>query len=194
MRPSSLRRTALLAPVLGVALISPPAPAGAATTTVVVDNMAFSPSVVTVTLGNSVTWSFRELHTSTSNQGFWNSGQKSSGTFVKTFLDSGNYAYHCTLHAHMTGTVKVPIKSFGSASNGYALRWSSRTSTPSGWHYDVQVKPPGASQWVWYRQSTTTRTATFNPSRVGTYAMRVRTHSSGGGTSAFSTVLFLKIT
>jgi plastocyanin len=180
--------------LLTLALAGFAMPAGAATTTVVVDNMAFSPRTVTVTLGNSVTWSFKELHTSTSNQGFWNSGQKSSGTYVKTFLDAGSYAYHCTLHSDMTGTVRVPVKASGTSAQGYTVRWSTRTSTPSSRRYDVQYKKVGATSWTTWRSSTSSRSAFFNPSSSASYYVHARTRIVGGSASGWSPSITVKIT
>src|SRR5689334_19445398 len=100
LRPApALAGLALLAPVL---VLLGPAPAGATTRSVVVANDAFTPSTVSLVLGDMVTWSFRALHTSTSDQGFWDSGDKGAGTtFSRGFLDSGSYPYHCRIHPMM---------------------------------------------------------------------------------------------
>jgi plastocyanin len=180
--------------LLTLALAGTALPASAATTTVVVDNMAFSPSNVTVTLGNSVAWEFHELHTSTSNQGFWNSGQRSSGTYARTFLDAGSYGYHCMLHSDMTGTVKVPVKASGTTSNGYTVRWSARTSTPSSRRYDVQYKKVGATSWTTWRSSSSSRSAFFNPSSSASYYVHARTRIVGAGVSGWSPSITVKIT
>ena len=124
----ALAALALLVPVL--ALLGPP-PAGATTKVVTVADDAFTPSTVTLVLGDAVTWSFKALHTSTSDQGFWDSGDKAAGTtFSRGFLDSGTFPYYCRIHPMMHGKVLVGVKFSGTAARGYALRWSSRTSTP----------------------------------------------------------------
>ena len=74
--------------------------------------MAFSPASVTVGLGEPVTWTFQDAiaHTSTSDQGFWDSGTKSGGaTYSRAFTSAGTFAYHCTIHPMMRGKVAVPV-------------------------------------------------------------------------------------
>jgi plastocyanin len=200
-----MRRLGLLAPALPLALapalalalalaVLVPFPAQATAKTVVVANDAFSPSAVTLVLGDSVRWSFRELHTSTSDQGFWDSGDKNAGTtFARGFLDSGTYPYHCKIHPMMHGKVLVGVKFAGTAARGYALRWSSRTSTPSTVKYDIQLKRFGTTSWVGWRTGTATRTGTFNPSGAHSYLLRVRTHV-GAHVSSYSPNITLKIT
>src|SRR5205085_11961621 len=116
-----LRRLATLTPALALVLLVP-VPARAATRTVVVDQMASSPSSVTVVVGDTVRWSFNETHTTTSDQGFWDSGTKSAGaTFSRSFTDAGTYPYHCTLHPMMHGSVQLRVKYAGASAQGYAL-------------------------------------------------------------------------
>jgi plastocyanin len=125
MRIRALGPAASVLLVSGLAL-APVTPASAGGVTVDVVNMAFSPKTVTVPVGGSVTWSFGDAvqHTTTSNQGFWNSGPKSSGdTYTHTFGSSGSYAYHCSIHTTMRGTVRVPVSATGSPAGGWTLRW-----------------------------------------------------------------------
>jgi plastocyanin len=72
----------------------------------------FAPAAVTVAPGDSVTWTWSESrsHNVTSVSAgaeTISSGTKSSGTYVKTFTTPGTYAYHCTLHGGMNGSVTV---------------------------------------------------------------------------------------
>ncbi|MFL6022663.1 MAG: hypothetical protein ACJ72O_04925 [Marmoricola sp.] len=188
-----LRRLAPLAPALALILLVP-VPARATTRTVVVDNDMFSPSATTVVLGDTVRWSFKETHTSTSDQGFWNSGDKAAGaSYARLFTDAGTYPYHCTIHPMMHGKVLAPVKSFGTSAHGYALRWSSRASTPTTVRFDVQVKRVGTSTWSSWRSATAARTGTFNPAGAHSYYLRARTHL-GSHVSSWSPVLTLKIT
>ena len=72
----------------------------------------FMPGKVTVGLGETVTWTFPEAtsHTSTSDQGFWDSGTKTNGaTYSRAFTSAGRFAYHCTFHSTMRGSVGVPV-------------------------------------------------------------------------------------
>jgi plastocyanin len=70
----------------------------------------FNPTTLTTSVGSTVTWTNadNEVHTTTSNTGLWNSNNvAANGTFSFQFTTAGTFAYRCTLHANMTGTVIV---------------------------------------------------------------------------------------
>lgn len=96
--------------VLFAALFAP-RDAGAANGSVSIASFAFSPSTVTVNVGESVTWTNNQAgvpHTVTSDSGAFDSGNLSSGgTFQHTFTTAGTFAYHCNIHPSMQGTVVV---------------------------------------------------------------------------------------
>jgi len=89
----------------------------AATITVNMTNTTFSPSAVTINVGDTVTWVNKDFtqHTSTSGStcspnGFWGSTTIGfSGTFSHTFNAAGSFPYFCTPHCSfgMTGSVTV---------------------------------------------------------------------------------------
>src|SRR2546423_630500 len=111
---------------LGVAMalvVGAQGSAFAATSEVAIVNFAFSPSSVTLKLGDSVHWTNNSgtTHTSTSDgidaccptgAALWSSGtlSGSGGTFSEPFTAAGTYAYHCSIHTTMHGTVKVKGK------------------------------------------------------------------------------------
>lgn len=74
-------------------------------------NTAFTPSSITVSVNTTITWRNKDsmAHTVTSNSGSeLNSGNISGGgTFTHQFTTAGTYPYHCTIHSGMTGTVVV---------------------------------------------------------------------------------------
>ncbi len=78
---------------------------------VVMENIAFSPSTITISVGDTVTWRNDDdvAHTVTSDTGDeLNSGNLSPGeTYQNVFNQAGDYPYHCTIHPVMTGTVIV---------------------------------------------------------------------------------------
>jgi plastocyanin len=81
-----------------------------ATTTVTVQNFAFTPQNVTISVGSSVTWTFPSTvaHNVTADDSSFASGTLSGGqTYVRTFDKAGSYPYHCAIHPNMTGTVTV---------------------------------------------------------------------------------------
>jgi plastocyanin len=201
----SVRR--LLAPVAvaaaTAALVVPtstagarPAPAGhlaARAASVTVANMAFSPASVTTTLGGSVTWTFQDTvaHTTTSDQGFWDSGPKSGGaTYGRTFTSAGTFAYHCTIHPMMHGSVKVPLTARGSARKGFRLTWATVKGS-GGTTYAVQTRL-GKGHWVSLRAATAGTHARFDPARSGTYQVRART-ARGGSRSSWSPTVTVTI-
>ncbi len=78
--------------------------------TVYLENLKFSPSAITVSVGTKVTWVNKEsvTHTVTSNNALFDSGDMgNSETFSFTFSTAGTIPYHCIYHAGMTGTVIV---------------------------------------------------------------------------------------
>ncbi len=83
-------------------------PAAAATVTIA--NMAFTPSTVTVKVGETVTWTNHDgfSHTVTGDAGGPNSGTIAAGqSYSFTFATTGTFAYHCAIHPSMVGTVIV---------------------------------------------------------------------------------------
>ena len=180
-----MRVVRLLVVVLATALLStagPPAPVVAGgSTTVTVASSTFSPSKVFVGLGDSVTWVFEDgvAHTSTSDQGFWDSDLHSGGAeWSLSFPSAGTFPYHCTPHPHMTAKVVVPYKvTGGSKTAGWKLRWATGAA-PEGLAYDVQYKRSGTSTWRSFRTDTAKPAGTFNPTRDGRYAVRARTSNT----------------
>lgn len=169
---------------IGVTLV-PSVPAQAVGASVTVANFAFTPKVVQVPVGGIVTWNFQSTHTTTSNQGFWDSGVKSSGqAFSRTFASSGAYPYRCTIHASMHGTVNVPVTASGTPAHGWTLKWSTVNGSGAT-SFDVQVRRPGSATWRPLKTDTTLASAKFNPARSGAYAVRART-TVGSRTSGWS--------
>jgi len=76
---------------------------------VTIDNFTFSPSELKVKVGDTVTWSNHDdiPHTVVSAGKFRSKAMDTDGTFSFTFTAAGEYKYFCSLHPHMTGTIKV---------------------------------------------------------------------------------------
>jgi plastocyanin len=71
-------------------------------------NFAFSPATLTVKVGTAVTWTNKDsaTHTVTSDSGVFDSGNVAvNATYSYTFTKAGTYAYHCSIHTSMKGTV-----------------------------------------------------------------------------------------
>jgi plastocyanin len=99
--------------VLGLALVvgSPRADAQAGPArTVMIGNFAFTPPILRVAAGTTITWINRdeEPHTVTSTTGaFGSAGLARDETFSQRFSKPGTYQYMCALHPHMKATVVV---------------------------------------------------------------------------------------
>lgn len=68
----------------------------------------FNPTSVSIAQGGDVTWTWTgaATHNVTFTSGS-NSATQTSGTFSRTFPDTGSFNYQCTIHSGMTGTVVV---------------------------------------------------------------------------------------
>lgn len=118
MRTSRLPRWALrIAPIalitalVSLCLVAPqPASATGKAVTVEVTNFVFTPKVLTVTAGTTVTWINQDdiPHTVASTEGTFNSGAlDTEDVFTFAFTTPGVYNYFCSLHPKMTGKVVV---------------------------------------------------------------------------------------
>src|SRR5512133_3302573 len=79
-------------------------------TSVKIQNFAFSPSTITVNAGTTITWKNYDnvAHTVTSDDGLFNSGSiQQNATFTHKFDSTGTFDYHCTPHPQMTASVVV---------------------------------------------------------------------------------------
>lgn len=71
---------------------------------------AFAPSVLDVLTGTNVTWrnGDRITHTVTADDDSFESGFiRPGGAFSRAFAKTGTYAYHCSIHKFMRGTIRV---------------------------------------------------------------------------------------
>jgi plastocyanin len=93
---------------------NPPAGSGqdtpVATDAVTITNFAFSPAIVTVKAGTTVTWTNRDQdsHTATAMSGPFHSPTLNTGdSYRYTFTTPGRFEYLCAIHPFMTATVVV---------------------------------------------------------------------------------------
>ncbi len=80
--------------------------------TAAIDNFTFSPAELKVAAGTRVTWTNRDdiPHTVTDAvepRSFRSPPLDKGDSFTFTFAKPGAYAYFCSLHPHMQGTVVV---------------------------------------------------------------------------------------
>jgi plastocyanin len=73
-----------------------------------IGEFAFSPEILKVPTGTTVTWTNADLtpHTITADDGSFDSGEiPAGGTFRRTFDRPGTFPYHCVIHPAMQGAV-----------------------------------------------------------------------------------------
>jgi plastocyanin/chitodextrinase len=153
-------RLALFAALLALALLSP-ATALAADATIIVGangQKTLVPANVTVDPGNTVTWQWGAnsqnhhiVSDATTGLDTWNSGERTTGSFVRAFPRSGSFRYHCAVHPDvMRGTVAVtgaPVAALSAptpspAFVGEAVTFDASASTDDGaiveyrWDFD----------------------------------------------------------
>jgi hypothetical protein len=94
-------------------------------------------------------------------------------SYPKVFPAAGRYAYVCSFHEGMTGTVRVPVRAaptVGTTATTFVITWAS-VNAPTNQRYQVQRLAPGATTWATWR-TTTARRSNFVTSRAGTWNFR----------------------
>jgi plastocyanin len=84
--------------------------AATATNAATIKGFSFQPEVVKVKVGAKVTWTNDDTvaHTVTADTNSFASGNlQPGGSFSFTFTRPGTYAYHCSIHPSMHGSVVV---------------------------------------------------------------------------------------
>ncbi len=124
------------------------------TVTINVQSFAFSPTSVTINVGDTITWQDHDSagHTivSTGSPSFTGSGGSFNGsTYSYTFNSAGTYQYRCGPHSSMTGTITVQ----GSAPTNTPTPTPTATPTPT----PTPTAPPS---------SGTTNTPTPTPTKI----------------------------
>ena len=109
MMSITLRSLGRLAIAAAISLLLGAAHAHADDTSVTIDNFTFSPAELTVKVGTTVTWTNHDdiPHTVVSAGKFRSKTLDTDNSFTFTFTAAGDYKYFCSLHPHMTGTIKV---------------------------------------------------------------------------------------
>jgi plastocyanin len=75
-----------------------------------IEDFAYSPDPVTIEEGGKVIWKNRDAapHTATAEDGSFDTGTIEEGKLKsETFKEPGTYAYICSIHPQMHGTVEV---------------------------------------------------------------------------------------
>jgi len=98
------------------------------------EDFSFSPSSVTVGVGDTVTWTNngQAPHNATANDGsFATSTVNHGGSTSHRFTQAGSFSYICTIHPQMKGTVRVLSSSSGSGGDDAGSSSSGSSSEAS---------------------------------------------------------------
>lgn len=114
-------------------------------------------------------------------------------SFSFAFKWAGAYPYNDPFHPSSKGQVKVPITAQGvvGTTDQAQVMWASGDA-PSGFVFDVQLKPPGASEFLDWKVGVTDLNGVFGPNDPmwagpGRYSFRARLRQvSTGAASGYS--------
>jgi amicyanin len=123
-RPHVWQRALLSVAAAAFLMASAPTSSRAATHAVDIADFAFAPAELTITVGDTVTWTNRDamIHTATGVNGAWDSGDLDVGeSYSLTFNAPGTYDYLCTPHPSMTGRIIVVAAAATPAPSGGEL-------------------------------------------------------------------------
>jgi plastocyanin len=146
---------AIAIPAVGLARMLGSQDVGAADVAVTIMNFSFQPTPLTIPLGTTVVWTNQDTapHTATSDPGSaftFDTGMLQKGQAGRvTFTTAGTFAYHCTVHPNMHGTVTVtaqapggttttPAATTGTAPAATPTKAATTPAAPSG----TTVVPP----------------------------------------------------
>ena len=184
--------------VAGLLLALAPMTAAAATVTVKMGLNDFDPVAKTVARGTTVKWSNKggflehNVQATAPRWYFYSTKNKDLGdiepgeTYSFTLRAAGRFAYVCSIHTGMDGSITVPI-TVSKLTGPVRFRVTvASASSRSPWTNEVQVRKPGASGWTRIARTTGT-SVTFTPKKRGTYTFRSRvTNTSTGADSGWS--------
>lgn len=91
-------------------LIADPATKAAASPVIIIKDFAFSPSRLTIESGTTVTWVNEDEspHTIADNEKLFRSAALDANErFSYTFMQPGEFTYHCSMHPAMVGEIVV---------------------------------------------------------------------------------------
>lgn len=176
-------------PLLALAALLIALPASAATKTITIQDFSFGSSP-TVSPGDQVLWDNEGSFTHNATRATfptWQLTVPSGDTAGRTFTQAGAFAFKCTIHPSMTGTVKVRVKASpasGTSATTFTITVGTKTAD-AGSTYVIQRKAPGGSFKAW--KTTTAKSVTFKSSVKGTWAFRSKIVKTASGTgSGFS--------
>ncbi|HLG72390.1 MAG TPA: cupredoxin family copper-binding protein [Chloroflexota bacterium] len=130
----TLRRAAAIMVTVVVTLLASTGLALAQTnnSAVTIADFQFTPATMQVAQGTTVTWTNNgpSNHTATSDTGAWDSGVLAPGkSFSFKFNTPGTFAFHCSIHPNMKGTITVMAA--GASASPAASTSASQAAAPT---------------------------------------------------------------
>jgi|tagenome__1003787_1003787.scaffolds.fasta_scaffold20534415_2 plastocyanin len=117
MRVSRTRLGAVVAVVAALFIVA--GAASAAGKAVSIAGFAFNPGTIKVHAGDTITWTNQDAASHTATGDGFDTGTIGTGASASvTFDTAGTFAYHCSIHSSMTGTVVVEAAASGGGGNG----------------------------------------------------------------------------
>jgi plastocyanin len=156
-------------------------------------DMAFQPGNLTITVGDTVTWTNADdrPHTVTADDGAFDSGNIDEGASHSfTFTEPGTYTYHCGYHSEMRATIVVVAAAQAPAAappaappatGGHAGHAAGAGNAGSGDQPDTALPAPSSIpglSFVLWGLGLIVLGATVLPARR---MMAIRTERPGGG-------------
>ena len=171
----------------------------AATSTVSVNNTAYTPLTRTIVIGNSVKWkntSGRRHGASPTNNWSWSAITVNaySTSAVVTPTQTGSYPYFCQFHPTKKGTLNVAMSVnalAGTTATYFGFRLGTVTS-PGVLVHQVEARRNGGT-WV-LRYTGNSATVSLKFTSTGTWDVRSRLrYQLGGGTSGWSPLTTVEV-
>ncbi len=107
-----------------------------------ITGLQFVPHGISVNIGDTVTWTNNDavLHTSTSDQGVWNSGTLAQGaSFSFRFDNSGRFPYHCAVHLFMKDTINVALTGINDNSSNIPTQFELSQNYPNPFNAETNI-------------------------------------------------------
>ena len=123
----------------------------AADSAVTIAGFAFDPATVTIQVGDTVTWTNQDsaAHTATAGDGSFDTGSiANGGSQTVTFDTAGTYAYICSFHPQMTGSVVVEAAAATPRPTAAPTTGSGATITPAPTDTAPDARDAGAEAIV----------------------------------------------
>ena len=188
------------AAVGGGAGLTAPRPVSAALISVSISDLTFTPALVTVNLGDTVKWTNNDpiAHTVTALDGSFSSGKIAPGeSFSVTFSTAGTFAYKCSIHTTMAGSVKVKVATPDPTPSATPMRTRTpaptKTATPNPNKATITLDKAKSK----YNGGINAKLAGFTPGQTvvvtwsdGTRLFQATVDSNGNASGTFRTPLF----